>query len=289
MDFVWRVPSSPAVPFAAAAGYLVFVHTYSLWGGGGGAPKTGKPAAAGTTGIPWLPVLHNAVIALWSLVMFVGAVWMILGRLRQERDGESGFRRLYCDGIGDAFESELEYAWLGMYHVSKYYELIDTVILLRRGRPLIFLHWFHHSLIVPVSWLWVVFRMRFGVIGMAVNTLVHVFMYTFYAASGLEPWARAHSPSVISTAVLHVTTVWKRRITTFQIVQFVSSFVMTIPYVYYSWPELFDGSLGPVRWAQPRCHGLEPFLLSVCMNSAFLVLFVRFFLKSYQTPRAKKE
>ena len=42
-----------------------------------------------------------------------------------------------------------------MYYLSKYYEFIDTLLLLLRKKATSTLHVFHHALVLLMAWLWV--------------------------------------------------------------------------------------------------------------------------------------
>lgn len=45
--------------------------------------------------------------------------------------------------------------WSYMYYLSKYYEFIDTLLLLLRKKATSALHVFHHALVLLMAWLWV--------------------------------------------------------------------------------------------------------------------------------------
>lgn len=45
--------------------------------------------------------------------------------------------------------------WSWQYYASKYYELLDTVLLALKAKPLSFLHVFHHATVMPMAYLWV--------------------------------------------------------------------------------------------------------------------------------------
>jgi hypothetical protein len=111
---------------------------------------------------------------------------------------------LFCTPKDTAPVGRLYY-WSYIYYLSKYYEFLDTVLLALRKKPTTFLHVFHHAVVVIMAWLWVDQVQSLQFIGLLTNTAVHVVMYYYY----------------------HLTTIgksplWKKFITTMQIVQFVS-------------------------------------------------------------------
>ncbi|KAJ3343969.1 hypothetical protein HDU91_000315 [Kappamyces sp. JEL0680] len=52
-------------------------------------------------------------------------------------------------------------------------------------KPIIFLHWYHHAIVILMVWGWLEAKFGFGVFGLLFNTGVHVFMYWYYFASNM--------------------------------------------------------------------------------------------------------
>ena len=82
------------------------------------------------------------------------------------------------------------------YYLSKYVELLDTVILALKGKPLSFLHVFHHASMPIMCWLWIVDRQSMQEIALLTNTLIHVIMYYYYyrCAVGKPPRSVRSTP-----------------------------------------------------------------------------------------------
>jgi elongation of very long chain fatty acids protein 6 len=72
--------------------------------------------------------------------------------------------------------------WTLLFVLSKIPEMGDTVFIVLRKRPLIFLHWYHHLETCFYS-IWAYTSPRFPVSRwfIAINFTVHAFMYTYYA------------------------------------------------------------------------------------------------------------
>jgi len=202
--------------------------------------------------------IHNAILCIGSLVMFVGVMYEIYELLQK-----GGMKMLYCD---TKRPTGRVYYWMYIYYLSKFVELFDTVILILKKRPLIFLHVYHHAIVILMVWLWLTHSLVYSAMGTAFNTFVHVFMYYYYAISalGFNVW-------------------WKIYITNTQIFQFVCSFLLSIPYIFYTLA--FD----PFGNLDLKCHGWTAFGISFFINSSFLVLFVNFWLKTYKKDNSTKK
>jgi len=202
--------------------------------------------------------LHNAILCISSLIMFLGVSIEILRKLKND-----GLFGLYCSRNHMNSQGPI-YFWLYIYYLSKYYELLDTLFIVLKKKPITFLHVFHHSTVVAMVWLWIDENLIYASLGMAFNTFVHIIMYYFYFLASLE------KPPM-----------WKKYITSLQIFQFVSSFLLSGPYVYYSLHINSDG-----HW-DLRCAGWKAFAFSAFCNSTLLYLFIRFYRSQYPHDNEK--
>ncbi|VDQ11449.1 unnamed protein product, partial [Trichobilharzia regenti] len=83
--------------------------------------------------------------------------------------------------------------WL--FHVSKVVECLDTFFFIIRGRThlVTWLHVYHHCTMIPLTWAgvkWVAGGELFQPV--AVNSSVHVIMYSYYALAALGPQWRKY-------------------------------------------------------------------------------------------------
>jgi hypothetical protein len=75
-----------------------------------------------------------------------------------------------------------------LFLVSKLFEWMDTVFLILRKKPIIFLHWFHHLCTAVYCWLASLNGDESSVACLwfaSINMFVHFVMYAYYAASTL--------------------------------------------------------------------------------------------------------
>ncbi|XP_047986700.1 elongation of very long chain fatty acids protein 7-like [Leguminivora glycinivorella] len=142
-----------------------------------------------------------------------------------------------------------------VYLIAKTTELADTIffVLRKKDRQVTFLHIYHHTIMVLATWgivkYWPTNALMFAG---CVNSLVHVVMYTYYGLAGLGP-----------SATKYLT--WKKYLTTFQLVQFVSVIMQYSTAVVVS-----------------DCPPQKSFNIFVVCNTAFfLLLFSQFYMKSY--------
>ncbi len=71
--------------------------------------------------------------------------------------------------------------WAEMYVWSKPVELVDTVFLVLRKRPIIFLHWYHHITVMLCAWHAGKEHAASARWFVSMNYTVHALMYTYYA------------------------------------------------------------------------------------------------------------
>lgn len=79
--------------------------------------------------------------------------------------------------------------WVMLFIYSKIPELIDTVFIVCRKKPLIFLHWYHHVTVLLFCWHAYATESSTGLYFVAMNYTVHAIMYGYYflMAIGQKP------------------------------------------------------------------------------------------------------
>jgi len=143
------------------------------------------------------------------------------------------------------------FIWLH-YH-NKYLEMLDTLfmVLRKKDTQISFLHVYHHILLVWAWWsVCILGPGGDGYFGAALNSVVHVIMYSYY-----------------SMALLKIPCPWKQLITLTQLCQFVIAFIAAIWSIALGFSPVF-----------------LPLLQIFVMINMF-VLFVKFYLDTYRPPR----
>ncbi|KAH7299899.1 hypothetical protein KP509_24G035300 [Ceratopteris richardii] len=129
-----------------------------------------------------LPVLHNFILFSSSLIMFVGCTMATLSELGRLPAVTSSFtvldasytKRLswnwvFCFPTGTRASGPV-FFWSYVFYLSKFYELLDTFIMILKRRKLTFLHVFHHAIVIVMSFFWLEYVQSLQVIALLTNT-----------------------------------------------------------------------------------------------------------------------
>lgn len=209
------------------------------------------PAAGASPGL----VAWNGALALCS-ALGVGLTAPTLAR-----HARWGAHHAVCASAEETYACGAPGVAIGAFTASKLVELGDTVWLVARGRPVRFLHWYHHASVLAFCWL--ALARRTGMVGLwfgTINMAVHAVMYAYYAfqaqARGAPRWVRRCA----------------RAITLLQICQMVAGAALV-------------AAAGAFMLSGVPC-ALDPHVAGAgaLMYTSYGVLFVRFYRAAY--PRA---
>lgn len=126
-------------------------------------------------------ILWNFGLAIFSIIGALRVVPHIIHTLHVE-----GYKftiiapgREWCGGgaIG---------LWAQLFVISKVPELGDTVFIILRKKPLIFLHWYHHVTVLLYCWHSYYYEEGYGLYFAGMNYTVHAVMYMYYALAAMR-------------------------------------------------------------------------------------------------------
>jgi elongation of very long chain fatty acids protein 6 len=135
--------------------------------------------------------------------------------------------------------------------------LVDTLFLVLRKKPVPFLHWFHHASVLLISIGTIMVYGPTGMIMIAMNYFVHSIMYTYYAIAAVTKPPR-----------------WGKQVTTLQIAQMVGGLIMSAG-IYWA-----ANNVENCEVQKENAFGI------VFIYTAYLVLFVRFYIQRYLSKPA---
>jgi len=261
----WSRPAATAVVYLLAC----VAHNARLRGGKSRAPPSALLDA--------VTAVHNAALCVFSAGIFVIAAYHFARLL-----GEAGLRDVLCPPVPAGPRLPLAgslHFWAYVFYLSKYYELVDTVLLIARGKRIIPLHAIHHAFIPLVVDLCFVGRASVSLYGLVVwNSFVHVVMYAYFGLQALR-----YEPPLW----------WKRAITQLQISQFLGGVVGASYYYYHHLRPPF-ALRPPPAWPPlsftAGCDGGDEavVLLGFLMNGLLLYLFLSFYLRTYHGGGARR-
>ncbi|KFA45385.1 hypothetical protein S40293_09805 [Stachybotrys chartarum IBT 40293] len=276
-DNLFVAALDPRVPLGIAAAYTVIVKALSHYNRSNGK----KPWAISKTK-PFfvLVVLHNVFLAVYSAWTFVAMLGVLRRSIANPLGpaGWAGTADSFCRlqgpaGLGNSLyyndqgehwttlspgvslenglpsstqpgrmwnEGLAYYGWL--FYISKFYEVIDTLIILAKGKPSSTLQTYHHAGAMLCMWAAMRYMSGPGWIFACFNSFIHSLMYTYYTVTAFS---------------IKVPVFMKRSLTTLQITQFfigassawIHSFInYTVPVtvVYNEAATPSDSSLGSI-------------------------------------------
>ncbi|GMK58217.1 hypothetical protein CspeluHIS016_0502490 [Cutaneotrichosporon spelunceum] len=203
--------------------------------------------------------LHNAFLSLGSLILLIVLLEEVATFYLPR-----GFYYSICHP-GAFTPTAITYYMINYYF--KYVELIDTVFLFLKKKPLAFLHVFHHSATALLCFTQLEGETSVQWVVIGINLLVHVIMYYYY-------WATAGGAKIW----------WKKYLTTMQITQF----VIDIFIIYYATTNHFFYKYKiNLPWVRD-CTGSESAALMGCgLITSYLFLFIAFYKATYKKKSAR--
>ncbi|CAH2232420.1 jg19355 [Pararge aegeria aegeria] len=198
------------------------------------------------------PYKLKAALVLYNGIQVVGSVYLAQRYFVQLMQQGILPRTCHLDIENERTEI-LVSIWF--YFAAKVTELLDTVffVMRKKDNQVTFLHLYHHSIMMVGTWAYLKYWPSTTLIFIGfLNSMVHVFMYTYYGLAALGPEVAKYI-------------FWKKYITKIQLIQFVCIII------HYN---------TAVRYSEcPPSNGVATFV--ACNTVFFLLLFLNFYRQSY--------
>ncbi|KAK0551359.1 Fatty acyl-CoA elongase/Polyunsaturated fatty acid specific elongation enzyme [Tilletia horrida] len=205
-------------------------------------------------------LLHNIALSLGSALLLAAIMEEILPIWLGK-----GFFTAIC--AKESYTGTARQLYLINYFF-KFWELLDTVFLVVKNKPLTGLHVFHHSATAFLCFTQLHGHTSVQWVVICLNLAVHTAMYSYYALMSLK-----------------VPCPWKRMVTTSQIVQF----ILDIGIIYFATYNYFVSTYAPAIPHFGKCAGEESAAVFGCIIiSSYLWLFVDFYQRTYSKKAPAK-
>ncbi|KAK9448545.1 GNS1/SUR4 family-domain-containing protein [Limtongia smithiae] len=251
------------VPITIATVYATAVHVLNRSRGG---PNSQPTRFARTKLFRWLVIAHNMFLCVYSAWTCVGMMTAIMRTVlessRMAPRGSSGMWRGLCSLSDGLWEHGLSYYGF-LFYLSKFYEVVDTAIILAKGKKSSLLQTYHHAGAMLSMWAGIRFASPPIWVFVVFNSLIHTLMYLYYTLSGL------HVP--VPKAV-------KRALTTAQICQFVFGGSLASMHLFVSY---FDPGLGQYTACMTDAGQSFALFFILLYLTPLTYLFVSFWIDSY--------
>lgn len=231
---------------------------------------------------PWfklLVLLHNVFLCVYSVWTFVGMLSTFSRTVAQMRvkthlaSRVVNFVHAVCDLENGVFQQNTEdhnltvYGW--WFYMSKFYEVLDTVIILLKGRPLLLLQSYHHAGAMMCMWLGIRYQSPPIWIFVVFNSFIHSLMYCYFSLACLK---------------VRVPVVVKRCLTSMQISQFVVGGSLAVFHAFIFYTDVTGQNFnGCIRTSDQAL----PLFINVAYLAPLTALFAAFYIESYIKRQSK--
>mmetsp|Transcript_2814 Transcript_2814/g.4234 ORF Transcript_2814/g.4234 Transcript_2814/m.4234 type:complete len:280 (-) Transcript_2814:551-1390(-) len=140
--------------------------------------------------------IHNFLLAIFSLAVAANSWLIVFGYY-----GRYGAFETYCDPNGTLWGQSSGFgAWSYIFYISKYWEFVDTWILVLKGKNPSFLQVYHHTGIAFCMWVGVLSQSSWLLPVVLLNSVIHTLMYTYFLIKTISPKTEIKSAKYLTKA-----------------------------------------------------------------------------------------
>jgi hypothetical protein len=243
--FIQFAANNWSLAIGLVVGYLVFITAGSKVMSGM------KPFDLRLTLAGW-----NLFLCVFSFVGMIKTMPYLLGSVMSQP-----YEQTVCTLPVESWGNGTTGLWVMLFIYSKIPELIDTVFIVLRKKPLIFLHWYHHVTVLLFCWSAYSTRAGSGLYFVAMNYSVHALMYGYYCLQALGVCPKSFPAYLITLS---------------QILQMFIGTGVCVSCWYY-------------KYSGRACANEDSNLIAgAAMYGSYLYLFMEFAVGRYLFPKPKK-
>uniref|UniRef100_A0A7R9ZSX7 Elongation of fatty acids protein n=1 Tax=Craspedostauros australis TaxID=1486917 RepID=A0A7R9ZSX7_9STRA len=153
------------------------------------------PIAPKSTAFRNCVAIHNI-----SLAIFSGIVAWNSAVINVQHFLEYGLFDTYCDPNGTLWHDSGFGAWAVIFYISKYYEFVDTWILVWKQKQPSFLQVYHHTGVAFCMWIGVLSQSSWLVFAVTLNAFIHTLMYTYFFIKTVSPTTQIKAAKHLTVA-----------------------------------------------------------------------------------------
>jgi len=147
--------------------------------------------------LKWIVVLHNLALASFSAIVFV----VVATKVLPSHLSRGFVDVIYCDKDGSFWNDGNGIGiWAFVFYISKYYEFLDTSILILKGKDPSFLQTYHHVGIACTMWGAIVSQSAWVHIVVVLNSFIHTLMYLYFLIKTIRPSMEIKAAKYLTSA-----------------------------------------------------------------------------------------
>lgn len=193
-------------------------------------------------------LVHNLLLCAYSLYTCINVWSLTLEHLRLY-----GYENTVCSSR--LWRSGMNF-WGFLFYLSKYWELVDTFLLIWKGRQPSFLQVYHHAVTLVCAYMLQASHSTVMFLFVGLNSAIHTIMYAYYALT-----------------VVGIRTSVKSLITVLQMIQFCVGNMFAAPTLF-------------LRSGRCTSSAQQLSVAAIMLHATFLIyLFAKFYKKTYLAPK----